>query len=191
MDRKTLLLVTLFVEGGLYLFGLLLMGGPGDFQSKFNFTWSATGYALLFCLPLFATLYFAVRTKWKPLSQLNKEIEEKIAPIFANCNIIDLGIIALLAGVGEELFFRGWMQGALTNRLGLWVGILLASAVFGFAHYLSATYAIYAGLTGIYLGVIYQVSGNLYIVMAIHALYDFIALVYLSRRDERSRELKK
>jgi hypothetical protein len=191
MDRKALLLVTLFVEGGLYLLGLLLMGGPGEFQATFNFTWSATGYALLLCLPMFATLYFAVRTKWEPLARLGREINEKVTPIFANCNIIDLGIIALLAGVGEELFFRGWMQGALTNRLGLWVGILLASAVFGFAHYLSATYAIYAGLTGIYLGVIYQVSGNLYIVMAIHALYDFIALVYLSRRDERSRELKK
>ena len=181
MDRKTLLLVTLFVEGGLYVFGLLLMGSPSALQAKFNLSWSVTGYALLLCLPMFATLYFSVRSKWEPLSQLSQEIEEKVAPIFANCNIIDLGIIALLAGVGEELFFRGWLQGALTQRFGVWLGILTVSAIFGLAHYLSLTYAIYAGLTGLYLGLIYQISGNLYIVMVIHALYDFIALVYLVR----------
>jgi membrane protease YdiL (CAAX protease family) len=39
-------------------------------------------------------------------------------------------------------------------------------------------------LTGVYLGVIYQASGNLYIVMIIHALYDFIALVYLVRKGK-------
>lgn len=181
MDRKALLLITLFVEGGLYLLGLLFMGGPNAVQAKFSLSWVATGYALLLSLPMFGILYFAVRTEWEPLSQLRREIEEKIVPIFANCKIIDLVVIALLAGAGEELFFRGWMQGALTNRLGVFAGILIASAIFGFAHYLSAVYAIYAGLTGLYLGVIYQVSGNLYIVMLIHAVYDFVALMYLVR----------
>jgi membrane protease YdiL (CAAX protease family) len=181
MSRKTLLLVTLFVEGGLYLLGLLLMGGPSAFQSRFSLSWSATGYALLLCLPLFLSLYFAIRTEWEPLSRLRKEISEKVVPIFVNCKFIDLGLIAFLAGVGEEVFFRGWMQGSLVNRLGIWIGILIASVIFGFAHYLSPTYAIYAFITGVYLGVIYEVSGNLFIIMAIHAVYDFIALVYLVR----------
>jgi membrane protease YdiL (CAAX protease family) len=181
MDRKTLLLVTLFVEGGLYLFGLLLMGGPSAFQSRFRLSWSATGYALLLCLPLFLSLYFAMWTKWEPLSRLRKEISEKVVPIFGNCKFIDLGLIAFLAGVGEEVFFRGWLQGSLANRLGIWIGILIASVIFGFAHYLSPTYAIYAFIMGVYLGVIYQVSENLYIIMAIHGVYNFVALVYLVR----------
>lgn len=189
MDRKALLLITLFVEGGMYLLGLLFIGGPNVLQTKFSLSWAATGYALLLSLPMFGILYFAIRTVWEPLSQLRQEIEEKIVPIFASCKIIDLAIIALLAGVGEELFFRGWLQGALTNRLGVLFGILIASAIFGFAHYLSTVYAIYAGLTGLYLGVIYQISGNLYIVMLIHAVYDFIALVYLVRAG-RSMETK-
>lgn len=106
-------------------------------------------------------------------------------PIFTNCNIVDLAIIALLAGVGEELFFRGWMQTVLAERSGVWVGILAASLIFGLLHYLSITYAIYAFATGIYLGVIYYVFGNLYIVMAIHAVYDFVALVYLVRKGRQ------
>ena len=182
MDRKTLLLITLLVEGGLFLFGLLLMGGSGALLPKFSLSWSATLYALLLCIPMFMGLYFAAVSKWRPLSQLRHELDEKVVPIFVNCRILDLALISLLAGSGEELFFRGWLQGTLTNKFGIWIGILIASAIFGFAHSLSPTYAIYAGLTGLYLGAIYQVTGNLYIVMTIHALYDFIALLYLVRR---------
>lgn len=184
MDRKSLLLATLLVEGGLFLLGLLLMGGPNSMQSKFYLSWNATVYALLSCIPMLAVLYLSVRTQWTPLFRLKQEIDEKVLPIFANCNILDLAIIALLAGTGEELLFRGWLQGALTSKFGIWVGILIVSLIFGLAHSLSITYAIYAFLTGLYLGVIYQVSGNLYIVMVIHALYDFIALVYLVRRGK-------
>ena len=184
MSRKTLLIVAVLTEGGLFLFGLLLVGGPQALASKFELSWNATASALVLCFPMLAALYFAIRSDWVPLSQLRTELDEKVTLLFANLKIPDLALIAFLAGVGEELFFRGWLQGSLTNRFDVWIGILIASAIFGFAHYLSPTYAIYAGLTGIYLGMIYQVSGNLYIVMAIHALYDFIALVYLVRKGK-------
>jgi membrane protease YdiL (CAAX protease family) len=182
MSRKSLLLVAVFTEGGLFLLGLLL--DPQALASKFSLSWNATVSALLLCLPMLAALHFAVRSNWVPLSQLRAELDEKVTPLFTNLKIPDLALIALLAGIGEELFFRGWLQGSLTNRFDVWIGILIASVIFGFAHYLSSTYAIYAGVTGIYLGVIYQVSGNLYIVMTIHALYDFIALVYLVRKGK-------
>ena len=185
MDRKTLLLVTLFVEGGLYLLGLLLMGGPDALHTNFSLTWSATAYSLLLCLPMFVSLIFVTRSRWELLVRFRKELDEKVLPIFLNSNIVDLAIISLLAGVGEELFFRGWMQTVLAERSGVWVGILAASLIFGLLHYLSITYAIYALATGIYLGVIYYVFGNLYIVMAIHAVYDFVALVYLVRKGRQ------
>lgn len=185
MDRKTLLLVTLFVEGGLYLLGLLLMGGPGALRTNFSLTWRATAYALLLCLPMFVSLIFVTRSRWELLVRFRKELDEKVLPIFLKSNIVDLAIISLLAGVGEELFFRGWMQTVLAERSGVWVGILAASLIFGLLHYLSITYAIYAFATGIYLGVIYYVFGNLYIVMAIHAVYDFVALVYLVRKGRQ------
>jgi hypothetical protein len=182
VDRKSLLLVTLFVEGGLYVFGLLLMGGSSALQSAFSLSWVATGYALLLCIPMFVILLISIRSSWEPLARLRNEMKEKIIPIFTNCNIGDLALIAFLAGFGEELFFRGWMQGALSNRMGIWAGILIASLIFGLAHYLSTTYAVYAFFTGIYLGVIYHLSGNLFIVMTMHALYDFVALVYLRQQ---------
>jgi membrane protease YdiL (CAAX protease family) len=180
VDRKTLLLIAFITEGGLFLLGIVLVANSdAALWSRIELSWKATGYALLFCVPMLAALYFVLRSRWSALSRFREEIEEKVRPVFANSKILDLLLIALLAGVGEELFFRGWLQSVLTGRFGILFGIILAGAIFGFAHFLSIGYALYAGLTGLYLGALYQVFGNLYIPMVVHALYDFIALVYL------------
>ncbi len=182
MDRKTLLWITLFTEGGLGLVGLVLLSSAGELlRSRFSLSWSATAYALFFCLPLLAILTLVVGSSLPPLVQFNQAIVEKIRPIFVNCKLPDLVLIALLAGIGEELFFRGWLQELLAGKFGLWAGVLVASLLFGAAHALSASYALYASLVGLYLGVLYYVFGNLYVIMTIHALYDFIALVVLVR----------
>ena len=187
MDRKALLLITIFVEGGLILLSLILLRFSHlDLWSRFNLSWGATVFALLLCIPMLAMLFFVVRLRWTPIDRFRREIDEKVMPIFANSKLPDLALIPFFAGVGEELFFRGWLQSILTSKFEAWLGILIASAIFGLAHSLSSTYAIYAGLTGLYLGVIYQISGNLYIVIVIHALYDFIALVYLADRGRKT-----
>ena len=187
MNRKALLLVTIFAEGGLLALALILMRfSQLELRSRIDISWSATVYAFLLCLPLLALLFFFDRSSWDPIARFRREFDEKIAPIFTNSKLPDLALIALFAGVGEELFFRGWLQGVLTSKFEIWIGILLVSLIFGLMHYLSLTYAVYAFLTGLYLGVIYQASGNLYIVTAIHALYDFVALVYLRAHSESS-----
>ena len=185
MDRKTLLLVTAFAEGGLYFLGLTLMSSAQiELRSVFSVSWDAAIYALLLTLPLFAVFFLIERTGWGPIDELRNEIDEKVRPIFSNCNLIDLAVIAFFAGVGEELFFRGWMQAVLVERSGVLIGILITSLIFGLLHYLSTAYAVYAFITSIYLGIIYLATANLFIVMAIHAIYDFIALVYLVRKGK-------
>ena len=186
MSRKNLLSVTLIVEGGLFLLALYLLTAAGmDLRSGFDPSISATVLAILLCLPMLAALYITARTDWPPLSRLRKEMDEKVRPIFANCKPIDLLIIALSAGVAEELFFRGWLQTFLVDRFGMLAGIFLTSLLFGLAHYLSKEYALYAFITGIYLGVIFHWTGNLYLLILIHALYDFIALLTLKVEREQ------
>ena len=189
LSRKTLLLTAIAVEGGLLLSGLVLTHfSQLNVWTDFDISLSATIYALLFCIPMIVILLVSMRSIRGPFSRLRLEMEEKVRPLFVNSPIIDLALIALFAGVGEELLFRGWMQGILITKINTSTGILLTSLIFGILHYISKEYAIYAFIVGIYLGLIYQVSGNLYIVMAIHAVYDFIALVYLvrNRKDETS-----
>lgn len=183
MDRKKLLIASMGVEGGLFVMGLVLTKyAQLNIWSTFSISFTATVYSLLFCLPMFAVLLISMRLSWGPFTRLRRELEEKVRPLFANSKMIDLALIALFAGLGEELIFRGWLQGVLIAKTNVWMGILLSSLIFGLVHYISTDYAIYAFITGIYLGLIYQVSDNLFIVMMIHAVYDFAALVYLVRK---------
>ena len=95
----------------------------------------------------------------------------------AKCGICK--IIALLAGLGEEALFRGVLQTSLAGTMNVWLAVCLIGALFGLVHYVSTTYAIYAGLVGVYLGVLHILTGNLLVPILIHAVYDFVALTYL------------
>jgi CAAX protease family protein len=89
--------------------------------------------------------------------------------------------LSVLAGVGEELLFRGAIQGWLTVHLNDAVAIALASMLFGLVHYLSFTYFVMATGLGLALGVAYWLTDSLLLVMVWHGVYDMIALYSLRR----------
>ena len=62
--------------------------------------------------------------------------------------------------------------------------MLAASVLFGLGHMVTPTYAVLAGLIGLYLGALSMVFGNLLQVVVVHSLYDFVALLYLVRRQK-------
>ena len=86
-----------------------------------------------------------------------------------------------MAGIGEEVFFRGFLQGSLGRVVNPWIALALVSALFGLAHYVSLGYAIVTGLLGVYMGTLLLVTGNLFVAIAVHALFDFAALLFISR----------
>ena len=49
------------------------------------------------------------------------------------------------------------------------------------AHWVSTTYAVVAGIVGLYLGSLYLITQNLLAPVVTHALYDFVALLVLAR----------
>jgi len=89
--------------------------------------------------------------------------------------------LSVLAGVGEELLFRGAIQGWLLQHTGPWTAVIAASVLFGLVHYVSFTYFVMATGLGAVLGAAYQYSQSLALVMAWHALYDMLALYCLLR----------
>ena len=89
--------------------------------------------------------------------------------------------LSLLAGVGEELLFRGAIQGWLLQHTGPWTAVIAASVLFGLVHYVSFTYFVMATGLGAVLGAAYQYSQSLALVMVWHALYDMVALYCLLR----------
>lgn len=112
--------------------------------------------------------------------QLQQHVSELRA--FA-CSFSYPMIVALsaLAGVGEELLFRGVIQGGLSGVLTQPVAILVAALLFGAVHYLSSIYFLIATLLGVVLGVAYAVSGSILVVMVWHGVYDLTAMVCLRR----------
>ena len=77
--------------------------------------------------------------------------------------------------------FRGLIQDLIASAWTPWAGLLLASLLFGLAHPITATYAILAAAMGLCLGGLYLYSGNLLVPIVTHALYDFLALLWLVR----------
>lgn len=95
--------------------------------------------------------------------------------------------VSLFAGFGEELLFRGVIQAGLENLIGAAAGLLLASLIFGLLHAITPAYFFLATVMGLYLGLLYQLTGNLMIPCLVHALYDWAAITwYLRNRSARA-----
>lgn len=84
--------------------------------------------------------------------------------------------VALAAGVGEELFFRGYAQTRLVRRWGPAVGILVASALFGLIH-MDPVHSTFAFLFGIYLGFLAHRAGSIRPSVACHVVNNAVAVL--------------
>jgi uncharacterized protein len=88
----------------------------------------------------------------------------------------------LLVAPVEEYLFRGVIQGRLRESLGLVSAILGASLLFGslhFANYIGSTIEVLAGVVvvtcvGAVLGALYELTDNLTVPIAVHAVYNVI-----------------
>ncbi len=149
---------------------------------EISWTPAAAGQGIVATVPMVVLLIFIVRWPIGPLRSLLELVERQLVPSLRDCQLLDLALISLAAGVGEELMFRGVLQNWLAQATGSpWLAVLVAAAVFGAAHPISLTYAVVAALIGIYLGWLFVASGNLLTPIIAHAAYDFVALVVLLR----------
>ncbi len=182
LPRGKIVGIAVLFEGALLVlaWGLgLLLGTP--FGKQTFATAPAIGLGIAATMPLFLGLYWTIHTTWPVLVRLRRVIEEQVIPLFAGCTVWGIATISILAGIGEEALFRGVIQTNLAGLTGVVPALLITSALFGLVHFVTSTYAVMAGLIGLYLGVISIWSGNLFVPMVIHALYDFVALMFLAR----------
>jgi membrane protease YdiL (CAAX protease family) len=96
--------------------------------------------------------------------------------------LLNLIFIAVFAGVGEELFFRGILQRMFTRAFrNHWVGIIIAALAFSFIHFQFFGF-VPRFLLGVLLGAIYWYSGSLWPAILAHFFYDalFIVLAWMN-----------
>ena len=146
--------------------------------------WSVGTVALgvVATLPMCVGLAWTLTTRWRPARELVDLVVQQLGPVLAGRPAFQLALLAALAGVGEEVLFRGVVQVGLERWLPEGVALMAASVIFGLAHFASATYAVLAGVVGLYLGALFLLQGNLLVPIVAHSLYDFIALVFVVRR---------
>ena len=113
---------------------------------------------------------------------LQKVILEVIGPKLRPLNIWQIAIISIAAGVGEELFFRWALQGGLAQYVSPWIALVIASFVFGLLHSVNLAYLVMATFLGAVLGSIMIISEGILAPIVCHAVFDFIAIMYIKRR---------
>ena len=132
-------------------------------------------------LPLLLGLMWMLTSESGPVRRLVTLVENQVGAVLAGCSMLELGLLAAVAGGCEEILFRGVIQGGMTRCLPEVWALLATSVVFGLVHFASRTYALFAGVMGLYLGGLFLVQGSLLAPIVAHSLYDFIALVYIAR----------
>lgn len=176
------------------ILGLAAIGLGGLFGyppgKMIHWTVPSMGWGMVASLPLLLFLLLLVRFPIGPFGNLLRLLDEQLVPLFRQASLLELAILSLVAGLSEEALFRGLIQEAIADGVGLplgvWVGLAAAASLFGLAHFLSLSYALIATLMGLYLGWLWIDSGNLLVPIATHTLYDFLALVYLVKIRHRS-----
>ncbi len=104
---------------------------------------------------------------------LIKDDTHKVTEIIQKQSFGDLIIMCYLAGIVEEIFFRGFLQ----NRIGL----IPSSVLFTYLHlgYGSIVEVIGVFVISIILGLIYEFSGKrIYPVILIHFFFDLFSVIF-------------
>jgi membrane protease YdiL (CAAX protease family) len=133
--------------------------------------WGLAGAAALLTVNL--VLLRAQSNAW-PGHALRYVCRAIVAPLFEHVGLGQIMIVSVLAGLGEELLFRGVMQPL--------VGLVAASVLFGAMHTGGRTfigYGLWAACIGAVMGWLMIVSRGLIAPVIAHAVYDAAALAYV------------
>src|SRR5262249_44805972 len=129
-------------------------------------------WGLVATVPLLVGLFVMRRVRTGPLARLNTVVDQFLTPLFSDCSVAQLALISIVAGIGEELMFRGVIQPVLISWLNVIAGVIIASIIFGLLHAVTTTYAVLATIVGAYFGWLTLATGHLLAPMIAHSLYD-------------------
>ncbi len=148
-----------------------------------RFSESAIAYGVVGTMPLFLLFLSLEQMQSGSVIKIRNVLFETLGPGLHRYHWTDLLILAAIAGVSEELLFRGVIQPWMESSWGMNAGLVGSNIIFGLAHAVTPLYAVLAALVGIYLSLSLDYGGdrNLLLPIVIHGLYDFLAFIALMR----------
>lgn len=120
----------------------------------------------------------------RSMQKLERSMQSQLHLLLGPMSVPDLLLLSLSAGIGEELLFRGLIQGwwmslsETQSFLESLPGMAISAVCFGFAHPLSKTYIVLATLAGFLFAILYWATRDLLACVLAHAIYDAIICVY-------------
>lgn len=174
-----------FLIGAAVLEGILLataflLGWLMSFSPTQDLSWNPTdlGLGLLATVPLLLVLLAMFILPGSGIQGIREFMRDTLGPLLARCRVIDLFFLAVLAGLCEEVLFRGFLFGWISqyNRT---FAVMICNLIFGMAHCVTPLYGFLAAMAGLYLTALVAVdpSPNLLIPITTHTVYDFIAFL--------------
>jgi membrane protease YdiL (CAAX protease family) len=171
-------------EGSLLIVAIIL-GWIADINplADIHFSESSVFYGIAGTVPLFVLFLILQKIDASSVVAIRRILLETLAPGLARCNWADLLILSVIAGVSEEVLFRGVVQPWIEASWGLHAGLVWSSVLFGLVHAITPLYALLATLVSVYLGLAldYGDGRNLLTPIIIHGLYDFLAFLVIMK----------
>jgi membrane protease YdiL (CAAX protease family) len=91
--------------------------------------------------------------------------------------------------IAEEVFFRGFLYGALRRRMRAPLAVLLSAAVFSLFHYPSAEPMAAAMVLGVVVAVVYEYSGSLLAPIMTHMAINLSFVLIMTNGGELARKI--
>src|SRR3989304_5661706 len=144
-DKSAGFRMAVLIEGGLGVLAVLLawlFAVPlrAQFATTPQAALSAVLRGILASLPMLVVFWWLVHSRVDSLRRLREQVVRMVDEMFPGASVGQLALVAVWAGAGEGLLFRGLLQ----TLVGRWttplVGLLVAAVVFGLMHALSRLY---------------------------------------------------
>jgi membrane protease YdiL (CAAX protease family) len=172
----TLMQSAIFIGTAVFFASLMRRPEPWHFGLRRTRLWPAIGWAALgmFSFYIFAAVYEAAVQP-----DAEQTVAQDLGADEGTFGLIVAGfMVVCVAPVAEEFFFRGFFYRALRSRLSVLVAAAIDGLLFGLIHFAGGgTELILAPLAalGFMFCLVYERTGSLYPVIALHALNNALA----------------
>lgn len=185
--------VQFLTSGGIFEGVLLLIAFGAGWLTGVNPTlwlsWSVEDalLGLAATIPMLVALAISLLVPSNGMRQIRKFLRQSVGNYLVQCKPLDIFLLSVLAGVCEEILFRGFFFQWI-SQWNFMLAVLITNLLFALAHSLTAMYALIAAFLGLYLTALVGVdkSPNLLIPIVAHTLYDFVAfyvVIFDTRRN--------
>lgn len=153
-----------------------------DPLQNLNWSWPDLFIGAAAALPMFLFFLFAVRTRIPAFQKIKQFLLDELGPRIEHGSILELFILCIFIGLGEEMLFRGVLQSWAT-QYGVVFAIVFTNMLFGIVHSITRLYVIVATLMGVYLSLLLVLFSpqNLLIPITTHTIYDFLCFITIMR----------